>query len=321
MGISPKEIPKIIAGDVDVVEESASIVVGISSGNSGIEIRENPNSRLNVIAIVGPAQGFGRNWDKVLLAEIGISRNRPYMPSEGLDRGRGKAHLHRRRKWFSLSEDQYRMVAPIIFKLMNYRMANITSSWKFGSHANGYLLPARNHWWSRSRKRTIVKNFMLSAPRGIRFNVSLRDEFFVRDIFWAELNQNQRIKKQIEGLARWISLRLAYYNGDNYKGVRPVTGLVGYQEVLERIGSFYFGRFPHLRAELAKRLREDHRMQFFFVHLADILDWRGKETEERRLASLACSIPNPKERVDKIQILVTSDLSRGKNFITFEVQK
>jgi len=320
-GINPQKIPDLIKGDVELVKTEARFVFVISPDEKTIAVSENDNPRLNVFAVIGPSEGFGRHWDEALLAEIGIARTRPYREAKGLYRKAGQTSLHKRRKWFFLSEKQYQLVAPVIFKIMDIRAEKIVASWKSGCQSNRFLISVINHYWLRSRKRMVEKGYMLAVLTGIRFHASLKDEFFVRDIFWAELNQNKAIKKQINGLAKFISLRLHWYNEERYKGRKKITELIGYQEVKQRIENCYLKKFPHLMVELAKKLKQDHRLILFFPYLADIFNWYGGETEERKLASLAPETPYLAERLGKIQVVVTTDLSKKQDFITFEVQK
>ena len=53
-GISSKKIPDFAQKDVEIVKKEARIVFEISPDERRIETIENPNPRLNVIAIVGP---------------------------------------------------------------------------------------------------------------------------------------------------------------------------------------------------------------------------------------------------------------------------
>jgi hypothetical protein len=321
-GINPEKIPEFIRRDVELVKEGARFVLFILPDAKKVQIVENNDPRLDVFAIIGPSYGFGRHWDEVLLTEIGISRTRPYNEARGLARQLEQSNIHERRKWFSLSQQQYQLVAPIIFKMMDVRAERIISFWKTGSIENGFRIRTRSSWWSNHRKKLSFKSLYYAVPRGIRFNVSLKDEFFVRDVFWAEMNLNKRIKNQINGLAGFISKRLNWYNKKgNYYGKRDVVDLIGYQEVKECIQNCYLNRFSHLRVELAKKLKQDRRIISFFPRLADIFQWYGEETEESRLASSASQIPFLAERLGEIQILVTTDLSKKHDFITFEVQK
>lgn len=321
-GLNPEKIPELIKGDVDLVKKEARFVLIISPDERTVLVSENDNPRLDVFAIIGPSQGFNRHWDEVLLTEIGISRTRPYNEVRGLVRQLEQSNIHQRRKWFSLSQQQYLLVAPVIFKMMNVRAEKIISFWKTGSPENEFRIRTRSSWWSNHRKKLSFKSLYYAVPRGIRFNVSLKDEFFVRDVFWAGLNLNKRIKNQINGLAGFISKRLNWYNKEgNYCGKRDVVDLIGYQQVKECIQGCYLNRFPHLMVELAKKLKQDSRIASFFPRLADIFQWHGEETEESRLASSASQIPSLVERLGEIQILVTADLSKKRDFITFEVQK
>ena len=320
-GINPQRILDFIRKDVELVEEEASIVMTISPDERTFEIKENQNPRLNVIAVLGSADGFGKHWDKVILIEIGISRTRPYNEVKGLKRISGQSNLHSRRKWFCLSPSQYQLVAPTIFRTMNVMTLRKVLSWKSGGPSNRYLIPSERHWWLRSQKKLIKNPSMTEALTGARFHISLKDELFVRDVYWAELNLNQRLGKIIRGLARFISLRLNWYQCGRYKGRKKFEDLLGVKQAEERLDATYLKKFPHLLCEVAQQIKNDRRNLGFWQFIAERVGWNGRDTKERELASLAPQLLGLRERLGGIQILVTTSLDKKKEFVTFEVQK
>lgn len=321
-GINPQKIPYFIKKDAESVEKKARIVLKISPDERTIEISENKNPRLNVIAVVGPSNGFGRSWDKVLLAEVGISQTRPYHEAKGINRAADQSNVCQRRKWFSLSPYQYQLVAPIIFRRMEKISIDRISSWKSGGPSNRFLVPSTIHWWSKGREKMKENNYVTEAAVGVRFTICLKDEFFVRDVCWAEFNLNERLKIYIEGLAKFIGLRLSYYNSRrNYKGKKRFDDLLGAKQVEKRLKECYLSRFPHLLIEVARWLRYSKRGKQFWQWVAEKINWDGKETRERQMASMATELPNPRERLGSIQLVITTGFEREKGYIVFEVQK
>lgn len=320
-GINPQKIPELIAKDVEVVEKEARFIFEISPDETRIEIRENPSSRLNVMAIIGPSQGLGRNWEKVLLAEIGISRSRPYHEARGLDVKSDLPSIPRRRKWFSMSLSQYRLVAPIVFKKIEGLAYQRISLWEKGPlSSNVFMVRAQWHRWIRSQKALITKNGYIEAIKGVRFTVSLKDEYFVRDICWAESNLNKHLKNYLKGLVNFIDLRLNWYKF-SYKGRMPIQRLKGIREVRERLRQPFLLRNRHLLIEVVRRLKQEKRNHFWY-QVAEMIVWDGKESEESRLASLASScldLPRPRSRLGSIQLRITTGIDKKKDYIVFEV--
>lgn len=323
-GINPEKIPELITKDVKIVEKEARTILKISPDEKHIEIIGNLNPRLNVMAVLGPSWGFGRGWKKVLLAEIGISRTRPYSKARGLGRKTDESDIPARRKWFSLSPYQYQLVAPILFKRIEGIAYERVSSWRTGSFSKDkFLIPAKWHFWRRKKKRfqkaLIERDSFFERLRGIRFAISLKDDFFIQDIYWAE-GLNKNLERCIKGLVNFVDLRLNRYK-QTYRGRKSFRKLKGAREVEQRLKESFLARFPHLLIEVVRRLKEEKRNQFWH-RIAEMIGWNGKETEERKLASLACSHPNllyPKFRAGNIQLQVTTGLEKKEDYIVFEV--
>jgi len=320
-GLNPERIPELAAKDVRVVKKEARIIFRISSDERLIETIENKNPRLDLIAVIGPTWEFNRGWKEVLLAEIGISRTRPYHEARGLSRKNEESNVPKRRKWFSFSPHQYQLIAPMIFKKIEGLAYERVSLWKKGPFSGDiFKLPVTRYYWMRSEKRLYVSDYLMPKIAGARFTVSLEDIFFIRDICWAEANLNKHLKKVIKGLVNFIDLRLNWYKF-SYKGKRPFGTLDGAKQVETSLKTRFFTKHPHLLWEIIRRLKEEKKNRYW-LHLAEMTGWTGREPEERKMAFMAVNHPylsHPATRLGDIQLLITTEISKKKNYIVFEV--
>ena len=106
-GMKPDWIPELVASDVARVERHAAYVLCIN-GNR-VEVLQNQNPKINVIAVVGSGSAFGQNFDRSVLLEVGIYRARPWQDTQGAPK---------RRPWCVMSPEQYLFVAPVLFRIL-----------------------------------------------------------------------------------------------------------------------------------------------------------------------------------------------------------
>ncbi len=285
---------------------SAKYVIELRGGEAKGTINE--NSPLDVISIIGPNQ-FG---EQSLLEEIGLDRARPFAGRRILTEEVGKKHKYipDRKRLYSMTEEQYLIVAPVVFGLLQLIVDTRVTQWPTGPF---YEIDCRYCRYSQAARKTNEWSRMRQWPRGLRFSVH-RESFFAKDVYWAELNLNEIINNFLSGLARFIDMRLARYRTEwkertefaNLKGVREVAGNI------ER---------NSLPPYLNSRLLMYHNNQFA-TYLAEMFDWNGKSAEEELAES---ALPDPEFRLGNIQLRVTSGLERrnkGKklnHYITFEV--
>jgi len=317
-GLNPEKIPGLIVKDVRVVEEEAIGVFKIFP--DWVEFVENKSPRLGVLAVVGPAEGFGRKFEKALLLEVGVSRGRPYHPAKGLKRQLGQSEISKRRKWLSLSPEQYQLIAPFLFTKLQELTNERVPLWKKGPYSEDpFLVPTPRHYWSRHYKTLFESIKYLPQPKGVRFSVSREDEFFLGDIYWAEKNLNPYLSKKLMKLAKFIDLLLSYYRKNNWQGERflRLRKVQHIQRVLRKI------KLPaHLIKEIMDLKDRSGLPVVKDSRLAEIAEkfgvkfYQGK-SEEQRLAERA--LANPSQRVGEIQLRVTTGLEAGKDYIVFEV--
>ncbi len=298
--ISPDAIFELANKDAKKVQEQGVAVFKIS-GKNDIEERYNSAPKLNVIGVVGEGAFRGVSSKEALLCEIGIGHSEPYQRA-GAPRKLVKENeprtIARRRKWFSMDINQYTLVAPRIFDLLQEISNKKVNSRKYNLDNPFYIKISKKFWsprrgWLKSEKSVPV-------DQGIVFLVDVRDSLLVKDILWAELNNNIKLNSYLDKFARLISKRLSkcYSRRKSFevlKGVKEVTAMVD--------------RVPlYLRQELLNRISNNKKVDFSL--LANIrhyiFKWDGKESLERLLALDA--LPNPKNRIGDMQLRIISGL-------------
>lgn len=161
-GIRPENIPILIARDVLNVKKYAAIVLEIEEGVMRFSRNENP--RLNVIAVVGPGKFLDKEYKEAVLLEIGIGKSRPYhIPAFKKEKG---PWISKRKKWFSLTEHQYRVIAPKIFSILGLLTNERVGNWKCGPN-NPFCVPAHRFYWSRKHKTLFNRLSKKPIAKGI----------------------------------------------------------------------------------------------------------------------------------------------------------
>ncbi len=305
-GIKPEEIPVLVARDVEMVKREAKIVINISSLN----IQENSRPGLGIIAVIGPGEFQGRHFEETVLCEIGLGQSRPYHEARKPEE---KTFIQYRRKWFSLSEEQYLIIAPQIFRLLQELTDKRVNNWKCGPKSeNPFRIRVPRNFWYRHGKTLFQNSSWKPALRGARFAVSLADKWLFNDIFWAELNINFCLKRHLIGFARFIDLYLSVYKKNLRKNdlSRRFLKLKKVQEINTIIHSSSLSKSPYLLIELLGHLpgRENNRLWPYIS--SQLIPWDGRETRERIIASRV--LPDPELRLGKIQLRIETGLD-GRN--------
>ncbi len=316
--INPERILRLIARDVRVVEQEAIGVFEIFP--DWVEFVENKSPRLGVLAVVGPGKGFGRRFEKVLLLEMGVSRGRPYHPAKGLKRQLGQPEINKRRKWFSLSPEQYQLVAPFLFAKLQELTNQRESTWKTSAFSGDpFILPTPRYYWSRHQKTLFETVSYQPQPKGVRFSASREDEVLLRDIYWAEKHLNSYLRGKLIGLAKFIDLLLSYYQGNNWQGERflKLQKVQWIQNVLRerKLPAYLIKEMMDLKDKRGLPLIKDSR--FGEIAKKFGVEVYQEKTEEQRLAEKA--LPNPSQRLSEIQLRVTTGLEADKDYVVFEI--
>jgi len=311
-GISPGEIPLLVARDVETVKREAKIIIRISRTRME-NVWRNPDGRLGVIAIIGPGEFQGKTYDKAILCEVGIGVSRPYheagKPLNSLRNGE-TAKIQRRWKWFSLTEEQYLAVSPILFLVFQKLTNEKVATWKKGFFSDDpFLIPTARNYFSRHQKKVFSVNSRKPQPSGTRFAVSLNNLLLARDIFWAEFNNSFTVYR-LKGLARFLDLYLSWLNGNKYPIMK--VSKVRERNIWKSLGPLS-SKSPHLVPELLAYLP---KRRLAFSYISDLVGNSG-ETFERKLANSA--LPNPEARLNGISIRITTGISSKRDHIVFEV--
>ena len=295
-GVSPEKIPAIIAKQVSLVWREALFVITLVEPDGKVEIHENPNGRLGVIAVIGPGTYQGEYFGKAPLLEVGFWRGRPYNKAYGF--GGRYCHIRSRQKRFLLTSDQYEVVAPLVFQAIQYLVDRRVAGWK-GARYQYWFRRQTNHWNSRQRG-VLQKSKRLLIPRYITVTFSTEDSLFLPDIYWAEMNSSI-VQRYLTNFAQWIRARIwEYESKQGWKGrvtFERLKGVVDLKRLLAK-------RFPplHLKREALLYL-PGGRDYSLFKKIAALpsLRWDGEPTKESLFSHEA---QNPKLRLDGLQLLV-----------------
>jgi len=292
--------------DVEVVMKNATGIIIIRKDNKSFQFIQNSNPRLGVLAIIGPADRF----EKALLVEVGIGPSRPYHQSSGC---RCRKWIAGRKKCFELSRTQYLLVAPFVFDFIKKLARQKVNKWRSGGY---FWIKSPKRYWSQRQKKLFRTEVWRQWPKGTRFSFSKKDYFFLADIFWAEMNLNTQIIYELSNLARFIDKRLSRYKNDKYyKGIRPFHRLKGAQDVKECTT-----RLPsYLKKELLNYLPSG-KNNYFYRDLQNFFDLSEDCLPEEILARQAKKLSDPRERLQNIQVKVTSGLNNlNKDYIVVEI--
>lgn len=318
-GISLEQRWGKIERDVAIVEKNAiGTIVFAPDSQSFKLVRNNESPRLGVLAIIGPAQGFKKEFDKALLAEIGIGPTYPYHESFGLNHQPGQSHIPYRRKWFDLTTQQYCLIAPAVFEFIIQTAQEKVDNWENPDFTLKVLTKRR---WSHKHKKIFEKEEWLPVPKGARFSIAREDQFFLQDIFWAELNLNQILAHKFEGIARFIDKRTDFYRiYQVYKWKRPFEKMTVRKDIEDSIRGTRKSPFPlYFKEEIVKRLPRGEKTMFYWEikKLFGLLS--DSQTLEQSLAKEAENLPTPERRLGNIHLRLTTGFDKNKDYIVFEV--
>jgi len=203
-----------IERDVEKIMKYATGIIVISPDGT-LKFIENKNSRLGILAVIGPADPSDQklrpkeisklNFNKALLMEVGLGAGKPYHKAKGINKKKHQPFISKRRKWFSLTEKQYKLVMPFIFNFIIEKSLDKIRGWKLKgfSYSSVTILKHKN---SKIISRKTYKDYL----RGTRFAVSPKDDFFIKDLISIAKNNSQTLK-QIRGLYYFVEMELRYF--------------------------------------------------------------------------------------------------------------
>lgn len=302
-GLSPDRIPELVAADVARVERHAAHVVYL---NGGVKVLDNPSPRINVIAVVGPGQAFGQNFEQAVLLEVGIFRARPWQEVEGIPR---------RRSWCSLNPEQYLEVAPALFGVLQSMTNQRVRMWRRKAESPVYLTMRQAYFYRYLR----AKSRRFSMKKGCRFSVSRRDIPLLADLYWATLYGLE--SRKIIGFGRYAETLLVMSRGkkNRAEAIEDLT-----LEVQDRLNRGHGeGSWPRCQLWAARKYGRKTRrygIRILEHFLRGQLDWQGEEMPEEVLASRV--LHGVKKRVAKIHIRDisgTRQTDAQKPYVVFEM--
>ncbi|MDD5032677.1 MAG: hypothetical protein PHC85_00955 [Candidatus Pacebacteria bacterium] len=290
------------AEDVRILRKNASIVINIENNAEKPVLVENPNGRLNLIAVIGPSSFLweGKEYcvDEAVLLEIGAERARPYILSKA-KRGKLKTKsLHGRNKRFFLSESQYKIAAPVLFDCIAKKATEKCST----RMRAGWKIHEKNTRWNKFRKNFEIKDKTKWRPNGSRFSVSKKDSLVLGDIFWAELNLNSATKRQVDGIANAIGMVIVGWTEKRGKDFKKFLKSQNGDEI-----KWSIKRLPLYLEKIAmKRCIEINPKSRFVCDFCELLGINlESKTDEEILAEKAEEIGNPLGRIGNM-VLKTS---------------
>lgn len=328
-GFSQVQIRRVVARDVERVREHAAVVltlydIGSSEWKMSQAVKTDP--RISVIAVVGPGYFEDQFYKEALLCEIGISRGRPYRPI--CIRNGGGSELTRR-KWFSLTKEQYLCVAPAIFALIQQLVdKRVTTKWrpediKYGGFPNvTWYSPKNRKVWHKPSKGYVDVTLTRGWLRGGCFSISPKDLFLVQDILHAEMFLDPGIQRRISKFAGFVRRSLKRFW---YKRARTrFSKLMG----AKKIGKFYreFITLPrHLQVEAMLRHFRERHGKFphhpYWDELCELIGWNG-EIVPKEIESARNALLNPGKRLNgiKFRIIRERKRKRRRRLVQLEMQ-
>lgn len=197
---------QLAAADVLCVRHHARAVITIDQQTVSSRIGSD-QSKLDVVAVVGPTEFDGLSLPEAVLCEVGLHRARPYARSERRGPGAIRPYLsliQPRHPRFALSAWQYRLAAPALFLFLDGWMHEVVGRWFWGPQA---LLRIRRTF-VRGPKFTLEQaDQYVTQPRGCRISVARKDIFLCADLFRSEMC-DPFWQEQLGGLASMVELAL-----------------------------------------------------------------------------------------------------------------
>lgn len=315
--------------DVSLVKENAVRVFHIKKDGS-VEVIDNENFRLEVVAVIGPYQDEKWDLEEAVLLEIGLNRSRPYNETNippSLRRSGEPKNFTPRYHGLSLTPEQYQLVAPFIFKYLEARAAAQVSTRKDGWQPYKVRALGKHNSSEQLLKpflgrkgKLVTAKLKYEVPPLVRFSARMTDNLFVSDIYWAELFGNQKVQDQFKGLGNEIqalldtALKKSRATPKDWRSNR-FFNLVMVK--FERFSISYGDSLGRDRSYLQKVLLRDYvgERNYFFDEIATRLGWSWHEPIKEEMLALQALL-NPETRLNGLQIKPWRII---KNQLTFDV--
>ncbi|MBI1960756.1 MAG: hypothetical protein HYS43_00550 [Candidatus Liptonbacteria bacterium] len=296
---------KKIRRDAARVVERARYVIIVDGNGTILDTRLNEQSRVDILAVIGPADiGNGVIADAVLL-EIGLFRARPYCR---LVRTPERGHEFRpRRKVMGLNEQQLRAILPRIETLLTDYAIEKQMRWKTSVWP---ILIQKTRIGNRKR-RTIRESGYFYGRKGVRFSVSREDGMFMDAVVRSQSHES------IAGAARFAGLclnRHVYESPDDVKRLAFKKGHNGIKTLVESLRERDHRPPWHYAAILKElALQRSHAREKTALFKRILLDFRLTDEEELREARNFLDNTGPRFR--GATILVVSQRTRLRHLV------
>ncbi|NQV08933.1 hypothetical protein HQ529_03720 [Candidatus Woesearchaeota archaeon] len=206
---------KLVEKDVNEVMRYATAIIVIAPNNKDFKLIQNPYPRLGILAVIGPTDSSDQkfrpkeisklNFNKALLMEIGLGPSRPYHQAKGINKKKHQSYIIKRRKWFSLTEQQYELIIPCLLDFIIEKSLERIKGWVLTGYQYFTVIKVKHRYGKTIQYKTRKK-----YAKGTRFAVSSKDNLFIRDLISISKN-NSWDKDQIRGLYCFIEMKLRYF--------------------------------------------------------------------------------------------------------------
>lgn len=303
-GMKPDWVPELVARDVARVERHAAYVLQING--AGVEVVKNQDPKIQVVAVIGPGSAFGQNFDRAVLLEVGIGRARPWQETSSAPK---------RRPWFQMTPEQYLVVAPTLFRILQEEVNRKVSAWKRGPGNPIYLPVRKTHFYRNIHPRSS----QVHVQRGCRFSVARRDWLLLADLYWGLLHVSEH--RKIRGSGRYLETVLTMACGK--KNLRVAHEDLVLQLAHRLDNGSGRGSWPRYQVWAARKYGRQANLSglpLLEQFLREQLDWHGEDMPEEVIAEQA--LPGKEERVRGLclrDISGTRSSESGKPYLVFEM--
>jgi hypothetical protein len=308
VGIKPSDVALLVERDVKRVRALARTVITLDR-ERGFTVRHHASAkpRLSVVAVIGPGKFQGASYDEALLCEVGICRGRPYAAA-----AIGRRSVAKRRKWFSLSDEQYAVVAPVIFQLIGSMMRERVAKWRSGTPDNPMVVASCLSCYDRRERRMVMRTVSVPVVNGARFSFAYADRRLLADVLWAEWNLNKAAKSRICRLARWIGWQMSHYRVSRQTNGRKFWQLGRVCQIMRALARKEL--LPHEKIRLVEELAEraKHGGKRFLPRFRETLGEPNRLFAE----TLDAVLPHP---VDRVGGMILKTVRANGRYLTAEV--
>jgi hypothetical protein len=292
--------------DVNVVEQYAKCIIYITKDR--IEIRENPNYRIEMLVVIGPYRDERYDLPNAVLLEIGLKRTKPYSTSEGLkdDSWDGPKTFRERHSHLSMTTEQYQLVGPAIFEYLKQYAEERVLMWLHDWYDPRWIkIPVAEH-----KHFGVTRDFKwYSVEPSIRFSISVQDSFMVSDVYWAELNGKYDFEFRIKKLLAYMYRRLGGFKTRGRK-YWP-RNWMKYRRFAEAISALQ--KLPwYLQVYVWKT--HFPKSDPFHYEIMEQIKYEGVDPWEEAVRNAV--LPNPAERLGDNALRI---VRRDSKYVVFEI--